>query len=136
MNAAGLFVYGTLKEGGSNFHRVQPVVTESRKGCWVMGDLYNLGPYPALVTPGAARIYGELLQSNALDEMLRITDALEGDEYKRVPVQVYDDAGGEYPAWTYCYAHDTAAFRRIDSGVWNATPQSPASPSSESPDEH
>lgn len=115
--SAGLFVYGTLKEGGSNFERVRGLVNRVERGCHVSGDLYNAGNYPALVTPGSRQVRGELLVSDSLDELLRITDAIEGDEYKRVLVDVYGPAT-PVRAWTYCYARDVRALPAIESGEW------------------
>jgi gamma-glutamylcyclotransferase (GGCT)/AIG2-like uncharacterized protein YtfP len=117
MTQAGLFVYGTLKQGEYNFPRVEQLVERVERGCYVLGELYDLGPYPALLTPGGQEVRGELLVSDSLDELLRVTDAIEGDEYTRVLIEVRG-SGPPRQAWTYRYARDVNGLRRIESGEW------------------
>ena len=53
MTADGLFVYGTLREGGANHAWLQRTHPEGRTCAWVAGRLFHLpAGYPALV-PGA-----------------------------------------------------------------------------------
>jgi gamma-glutamylcyclotransferase (GGCT)/AIG2-like uncharacterized protein YtfP len=112
----GLFVYGTLRRGESNHHHVASLVDQVLPDCYVFGELYDLGPYTALLTPGTQRIRGELLVSNSLDELLRITDQIEGDEYERVSVDVHQDAVPAQLAWVYRYAKDASQLNRIAAG--------------------
>jgi gamma-glutamylcyclotransferase (GGCT)/AIG2-like uncharacterized protein YtfP len=119
---SAVFVYGTLKRGeqrGSRWPRaalrIQPA--------WVFGELYDLGPYPALVPNlGLAaadhRILGELweLTPDDMPETLRVLDAIEGysnaadDLYSRQVVEVHcgiqtgSDEQQVKKAFTYFYA--------------------------------
>jgi gamma-glutamylcyclotransferase (GGCT)/AIG2-like uncharacterized protein YtfP len=84
-----VFVYGTLKRGGSNHHHLagQEFVAPARTGPGYR--LYQLGEYPGLVaSPGAtAAITGEVWSVD--DACLAALDRLEGTAeglYARVPV--------------------------------------------------
>jgi gamma-glutamylcyclotransferase (GGCT)/AIG2-like uncharacterized protein YtfP len=107
-----IFVYGTLQRG------------EERTPCWphpprqvdwatVRGQLFDLGPYPAL-TPGDDRILGELwwIDPHLLEETLDALDRVEGfnqpgraNWYVRKIVDCHVCDGSEHPAWTYLYGH-------------------------------
>ena len=117
----GLFVYGTLKEGYYNYRRVEALITRVSRGWHVVGGLYDLGPYPALDFSGRQTVTGELLESDRLDELLRVTDEIEGDEYERVEVEAIGEDGSRRRAWTYRYAGDTAHLPRLIAGEWNGT---------------
>lgn len=114
----GLFVYGTLKKGGSNFWRVEKLVTAALRGWTISGQLYNAGSYPGLIVPGDRSIRGEILVSEAFDELLRITDELEGDEYDRVLEKVQNGEGACQFAWVYTYARDVSRLERLDVDEW------------------
>lgn len=84
-----IFVYGTLKRGGSNHHVMngQRFVTEARtEGRYA---LYDLGGYPGMVLSDddPLSIMGEVWEVD--DQGLQRLDELEGldvGEYRRVPV--------------------------------------------------
>jgi gamma-glutamylcyclotransferase (GGCT)/AIG2-like uncharacterized protein YtfP len=114
----GLFVYGTLKEGYYNFRRVETLVTRISRGWYVLGGLYDLGPYPALDFTGTQKVRGELIESDRLDELLRATDEIEGREYERAAVEVIGEDGSRRQAWTYRYSGGTAHLPRLTSGEW------------------
>ncbi len=111
-----VFVYGTLKRGQCREHcwprhplRVQPA--------WTLGELFDLGPYPALLD-GQDRVLGELW-SFAMDDISAVLTALDrvegtnqpgsNNEYDRVDVVVNLEDGSEVVACTYQFADSAAA---------------------------
>jgi gamma-glutamylcyclotransferase (GGCT)/AIG2-like uncharacterized protein YtfP len=129
-----LFVYGTLKAGGANAHRME--------GCQHLGPaqlggiLYDIdGQHPALVLYGGKLVSGELWHCPW--ELLAELDAFEGVQtglFRRVGVRVRAQSGEELACWTYVagpkLAHKLMPARRISS--WNArAPQE--SPSAQRP---
>ena len=120
----GLFVYGTLKHGGSNYWRVEELVREVLPGWMIYGQLYNAGSYPGLVVPGDRKIRGEVLMADSPDELLGVTDELEGDEYRRVLVPVINDDGDGRMVWAYFYNRDFANLERLDIDEWIEPAQS------------
>ena len=119
----GLFVYGTLKQGEPNYRHVEPLIDDVLNDCYIFGELYDLGPYPALLTPGSQKIRGELLISHSLADLLRITDEIEGDQYERVAVEVYREPNAVPMdlAWVYRYSRDTSQLNRLIAGEWRPT---------------
>ncbi len=121
MNAAGLFAYGTLKQQEANYLHVAPFVRNIIPDCYVFGELYDMGAYPALVTPGKCRVRGELLISDSLDNCLQAADEIEGDEYERILVDVFqerDRPGGCRLAWAYRFRGEISGFERLRTGEW------------------
>jgi len=87
-----IFVYGTLRRGGSrsiedNF----PPADFVSSGC-ITGELYDLGPYPGLLLQGNKPVVGEVYQID--DAVLELLDAYEGcnpsdpehSEYQRLSI--------------------------------------------------
>jgi gamma-glutamylaminecyclotransferase len=112
-----IFVYGTLKRGGSNhaFIAGQEFVGEATTSPGFV--LYELEGYPGMVADESAAISvrGELWSVD--DFCLRELDALEGlDEglYRRVPIRLAPPHG---LADTYIYARDITGRRKIGS-IW------------------
>jgi len=111
-----VFVYGTLKRG------------QEREGCWprkplrvasaeMRGQLYDLGPYPALV-PGTDRVLGELwfLAEADVAETLRVLDEVECygiedvDLYVRRVIECWTlDDGERHAAYVYFLADESHA---------------------------
>ena len=97
MPSKRLFVYGSLKPGGSNA-RVLDDVPGEWLGASVRGHLADRGwgaglGYPGITlemleSPGAYVVAGCLLVSDALDAHWDRLDAFEGDEYRRVTAAV------------------------------------------------
>jgi len=111
-----VFVYGTLRAGGSNHFRMGGAV---HMGCGtVRGRLYRVDWYPALfLDPGADVVQGELYQVPR-DAMASL-DAFEGVEYRRVRVAVTCGNGGEVTeAWVWEYLDPVDESRRISTGDW------------------
>lgn len=102
---SSIFVYGTLKREqirGRHWPR-QPIVVFDR---FVIGELYDLGPYPALVL-GEGVVAGELWQFAGEDmaPTLAVLDEIEGyfgpaksNLYEREVVSVYPTAGSAHSA--------------------------------------
>lgn len=102
-----IFVYGTLKPGGRNYHLAQGV-TRAEAGYLEGYALLHFEPegYPAMVA-GEGRVYGFVLTFADLEAALPALDALEGihlepPEYERVVVTV--QPSGEQ-VWTYVYVN-------------------------------
>jgi gamma-glutamylcyclotransferase (GGCT)/AIG2-like uncharacterized protein YtfP len=116
-----IFVYGTLKQGGARCglwpHPAQRIAPSRTRG-----QLYDLGPYPALL-PGDDWVLGERWQiaPEHVARTLQVLDDVEGhadqpdDLYVRGVVTCVDLDGTEVKAHTYLLAQtrllDTA--RRI-----------------------
>jgi gamma-glutamylcyclotransferase (GGCT)/AIG2-like uncharacterized protein YtfP len=119
-----LFVYGTLKRGGSN-HGVlsdQSFVGEART---VPGfRLFDLGEYPGMIADQSSPISvtGEVWSVN--DEALARLDAFEGVPeglYRRVAIQLLEPVGAE-SVQTYLYNREIAGRVEIASGTWRDAP--------------
>ncbi len=106
-----IFVYGTLKPGGRNYHIAKGVTcTES---AYLDGfKLLHFEPedYPAMVR-GEGRVFGVVLTFADIGAALPVLDALEGlhltpPEYARI-VATAHPAGHDvcYDVWTYLYVN-------------------------------
>ena len=110
------FVYGTLKRGQCRA-KCWPLPALDIKVAWTFGQLYDLGPYPALLADGrptADRVVGQLWTFR-LTDFLVITsklDQIEGtnqsnapNEYDRVQLTVTIlESGEQVKAQCYVYA--------------------------------
>jgi gamma-glutamylcyclotransferase (GGCT)/AIG2-like uncharacterized protein YtfP len=99
-----VFVYGTLKRGGSNerIWGAEPVSVNA--GSLPCVDLYDLGAFPAMVAPGTSTVIGEVWEIAEADmpAVLKRLDFLEGyrgpgarNHYERAVVDVVLEATGE-----------------------------------------
>lgn len=98
-----VFVYGTLKRGGSNHRQMRGAkfLAEARTGPgWT---LYDLGEYPGLVAEkNAAGVRGELWEVN--DAQLSALDRFEGVHtglYARESLTLLEPAGATAFAYRY-----------------------------------
>ena len=108
-----VFVYGTLKNGFSNFHVMQ------RAGAVYVGDsvidrydMYDLGAFPAVVQTGQPHlVYGEVYD---VEDMTPL-DYLEGypDFYDREEVMTSYGY-----AWVYYLREEPEKCPRIRNGIW------------------
>lgn len=127
MNKQSVFVYGTLRRGGSNHHRMAGAEWMG-KGT-LAGALYliDLNPelsFPALVEDEGRSVVGELYL--VPDETLMDLDRYEGvsetpdprDEYLRVLRLVKMEQGGESLAWVWLWNRELGNARLIESGDW------------------
>ena len=122
MEADGLFVYGSLREGGRGHawvRRTDPIGTTR---AWTSGRLFHLpaAGYPALVpvpepgspVPGPGWVVGEFIgyeDAAALDRALQDLDQVEdveGELFERRILPVVLDSGHRYAAWVYVFPED------------------------------
>ncbi|RYD66536.1 MAG: gamma-glutamylcyclotransferase [Verrucomicrobiaceae bacterium] len=117
-----VFVYGTLRRGGSNSFRMNGA--EFVSAGKVSGRLYVISWYPGLVLDaGSETVEGDVFrvgasQLAALDEFEGISaNEIEGAEYRRVKTEV--TAGDEVmEAWSYEWKGPVEESKRIPSGDW------------------
>ena len=117
-----VFVYGTLRRGGSNAFRMDGA--EFVGAATVGGALYRISWYPGLVLDGDGRVTGEIYrvgaeQLRALDEFEGLAAGeIEGSEYRRVRVEA--DAGDDevVEVWVYEWKGGFNEDERIQSGDW------------------
>jgi gamma-glutamylcyclotransferase (GGCT)/AIG2-like uncharacterized protein YtfP len=120
---AHFFVYGTLKRGQCREH-CWPVVPVAVQPALTRGQLYDTGPYPAMIE-GDDWVVGELWSFHLTDQttIARVLDVIEEyDEqspdnlYVRKLVTCWTLDAVETIASTYIYARrrDLATLRRID----------------------
>jgi len=114
-----LFVYGTLKRGGSRHWILDgfPFLGRAKAKGFV---LYDLGPYPAMV-PGPGMVYGEVYEVS--EEILNALDWVEGVPvlYRRKLIEVVFEDGLSLKAWAYIYNGSVKGFPRIESGEWKGS---------------
>ena len=121
-----VFVYGTLRRGGSNAFRMDGAefVSPGR----IEGSLYKISWYPGLVPgEGTGWVKGDIFkvgpgQLRALDEFEGLSAGeIEGSEYRRVEVPVWlEDGRGNEPllAWAYRWIGPIEERNRVLSGDW------------------
>ncbi len=111
-----LFVYGTLKRGGSRHWILEgfPFLGRAKAKGFV---LYDLGPYPAMV-PEDGLVYGEVYEVS--EEVLQALDWVEGVPflYRRELIEVIFEDGLSLKAWAYIYNGNVKGFPRIEDGEW------------------
>ena len=121
-----LFVYGTLRRGGSNdigrFGPYSRLVGRAR----VRGALYDLGAYPGLVLGASAWVWGELYAierslESALDRLEEVWPQPKG-QYRRTQAMVMLQVEhGERSMSALLYELDRSGARgraRIEAGDW------------------
>ena len=121
-----VFVYGTLRRGGSNAFRMEGA--EFVGEAIVRGSLYTISWYPGLVlNEDAGNVRGEVFRVGpellrALDEFEGLAAGeIEGCEYRRVETRIHLDgvATDEVVlAWAYDWIGQVDDANRISSGDW------------------
>ena len=123
-----LFVYGTLRRGGSNdIARIAPAARFAGMAR-IRGRLYDLGAYPALLPDaGAGWVAGELYTIpdaawpalDALEEP--VTPQRPDGEYFKITATVEDADGAPRQVWIYTANPAVLRLdREIGSGDWMA----------------
>ena len=113
---AWVFVYGTLRRGGSNAWRMKEATFVD--AATALGRLYRVDWYPGAIfdqTAGTV-IHGELYAVPM--EPLRELDAFEGDEYERINITVITSTQKTYEAWAWQYRPSIEHLTKIHSGDW------------------
>lgn len=120
-NCEMVFVYGTLRRGGSNHFRMAHArfVAEGA----VRGKLYRIDWYPGFVADeNAGLVKGEIFRADGAT--MAELDEFEGGEYRRVKiaVEVGEGIGAEavLVAWIWEWLGEAREDRRIVSGDWIA----------------
>ena len=119
-----IFVYGTLKPGGSNYALARGV-THTAPAYLGGYDLLHFDPegYPAMV-PGTGRVYGVVLTFADIEAALPVLDTLEGldltpPEYGRILVTVQPSGK---TVWTYVYVNSVrlaaSGVTKVATGDW------------------
>jgi len=118
-----VFVYGTLRRGGSNHFRMvgaEFVATGS-----IIGRMYRIDWYPGLVLdPSGYEIQGEIYQLD--DELLAALDLFEGisagevqgSEYRRVVTEVVQHDSQVVSAFVWEWLGMVDESQRISNGDW------------------
>jgi gamma-glutamylcyclotransferase (GGCT)/AIG2-like uncharacterized protein YtfP len=112
-----IFVYGTLRQGGSNARLLADSEFLGRAITVEPYRLYDFGHYPAIIRGGQSFIYGEVYEVDG--RTLRLVDRLEEhpDYYQRTEVEVQPFG----TVWTYVFEESNAIpsdARLIASGDW------------------
>ena len=116
-----VFVYGTLRRGGSNHFRMAgaDLVTPGT----VSGKLYRISWYPGLVLGPDGRVLGEVYavgdeQLRALDEFEGVSAEEKGSEYRRVKAVVTAPDGTTLDAWVWEWIGLVDESRVVGEGDW------------------
>lgn len=114
---AQVFVYGTLKRGGSNHHFLEGQRFLSTASTLTGYALYDLQGYPGMVLAplDGERITGELwaVTARCLIDLDRLEGTAEG-LYQRVPITLAEPVGIA-GVETYLYARSVTGRKRIGS---------------------
>ena len=118
-----VFVYGTLRRGGSNHFRMAGA--DFISSGTVQGRLYRIDWYPGLVLDEAGdEIHGEVYSVDA--EQLAALDVfeglsageIEGSEYRRVATTVMQQSSQPITAWVWEWLGLTDESHRLTDGDW------------------
>ncbi len=118
-----VFVYGTLRRGGSNHFRMAGAEFVSAGS--ITGRMYRIDWYPGLVLDAAGdEISGEVYAVDA--EMLETLDRfegiaageVEGSEYRRVQTLVMQRDSQTLNAWVWEWLGPVSESQRISAGDW------------------
>ena len=118
-----IFVYGTLRRGGSDHFRMAAAKFVSE--ATVSGRLYRVHWYPGLVLDEAGdEIHGDVYA--VTKDALAILDVFEGlcpgggegTEYRRLKTKVALKDGREVEAWVWEWIGATDEIKRLSDGDW------------------
>jgi gamma-glutamylcyclotransferase (GGCT)/AIG2-like uncharacterized protein YtfP len=115
-----LFVYGTLRSGQAARSLVANYVTDARPAR-AGGRIYaKADGYPALVPGPEGHVVGELCRLRDLVAAFALLDAYEGEDFRRVMIEVALPEGGQAWAWAYLLVdpRQIADGELIASGDW------------------
>ncbi|MES2474933.1 MAG: gamma-glutamylcyclotransferase family protein [Verrucomicrobiota bacterium] len=121
-----VFVYGTLRRGGSNHFRM--AAAEFISAGTVNGRLYRVHWYPGMVLDEAGdEIHGDVFAVDA--ETLAALDVFEGlsageiqgSEYRRCKTEVMLHDSRVMEAWVWEWVGETDESKRLTDGDWLKT---------------
>ena len=110
-----VFVYGTLRQGGSNAWRMEGAAFLT--SALALGHLYRVDWYPGAIfdETAAHSIVGEIY--HLTPEHLQALDQFEGEEYERIKILVTTDTD-QRSVWAWEYQHPTESLTKIPNGDW------------------
>lgn len=117
-----VFVYGTLRKGGSNDHYLQKAVCVEEK-CFTEGQLYDTGwGYPALVIESGKWVTGELYEVTphelkGLDQLEDFEENRTNNLYNRIVATIRTTAR-ETEALLYIMKKKEKHFLPIEENDW------------------
>jgi gamma-glutamylcyclotransferase (GGCT)/AIG2-like uncharacterized protein YtfP len=124
-----IFAYGTLKvnTGPDSFARQFDAVRLASTPGTVMGVLYNLGYFPALILGGPELVHGEVHRYSNFAQVITLMDQIEGyfgynhpnNLYRRTKTEVL--AGNNEiitTAIVYEFAQSVDGYSKVHSGTW------------------
>lgn len=118
-----VFVYGTLRRGGSNHFRMAGA--EFVAAGTITGRMYRIDWYPGLVLDDAGgEIHGEVYsvrpeQLSELDIFEGLSAGeIEGSEYRRVQTTVVQQDSRTCTAWVWEWLGMTDESQRLTDGDW------------------
>lgn len=121
-----VFVYGTLRRGGSNHFRMAGA--EFIAAGTITGRMYRIDWYPGLVLDDAGdEIHGEVYsvtpeQLSTLDIFEGLSAGeIEGSEYRRVQTTVVQQDSQTLTAWVWEWLGFTDEGQRLADGDWLKT---------------
>lgn len=110
-----VFVYGTLRSGGSNHFRMAGA--DFVANATVHGTLYQASWYPGLVRdPGGIPVFGEIFRVSP--SHLNALDEYEGPEYHRVPTTALSTQGQTFEVEVWEWIMPVDGLKKIPSGDW------------------
>ena len=117
-----VFVYGTLRRGGSNHFRMSGA--DFMADGLVRGKIYHIDWYPGLVLGDEGDVRGEVYSVDAgqlleLDEFEGISAGeIEGNQYRRVKTVVHKSDGHTLGAWVWEWLGPVDDARWVAAGDW------------------
>ena len=110
-----VFVYGTLRRGGSNNFRMDDFRWIGPAA--VNGHLYEVSWYPGLVLDqNAGEVIGDLYE--VPEEGLAALDDFEGSEYRRVRTMIQNAEDEAESAWIWEWNKPTEGLQPVPGGDW------------------
>jgi gamma-glutamylcyclotransferase (GGCT)/AIG2-like uncharacterized protein YtfP len=117
-----VFVYGTLRRGGSNHFRMSGAdfVAEGL----ATGKIYRIDWYPGLVLGPEGKVKGEIFSVDAaqlleLDAFEGLSAGeVEGSEYRRVKAAIHTGEGKVIGAWVWEWLGPFDESRLVEEGDW------------------
>jgi gamma-glutamylcyclotransferase (GGCT)/AIG2-like uncharacterized protein YtfP len=122
MEPDGLFVYGSLREGGERYGWLRRTNPEGLTRAYAPGRLFHLpeagypalvpGPIPEALPPGPGWVAGQFVGYEDERDLARALENLDGVEgvgeelFLRRVIPVLLDSGHSYAAWAYVFPAD------------------------------